>query len=178
MYHRYAVSQAHLHGGGRSDLPEALELVPATPSARRAGSGSRRNTSSATGSRDWVFTGTDPRQQGPGRPIRLMQAAGVKVLRWRKIRSAANPYDPAWELYLEERLAWKLTQTLAGRGRIEYLWKGQGGDVWCAGSRFRQRSSPGTSTIGSGAVEAAGDVRQLGVAARPLPSADPRRREG
>ena len=34
--------------------------------------------------------------QGKGWPIRLMQAAGVKVIRWRKIRSDANPYDPAW----------------------------------------------------------------------------------
>ena len=84
-----------------------------------------------------------------------MKAAGVKVLRWVKIRSAANPYDPEWELYLEERSAWKLTHTLAGRGRIEYLWKEQGGDVWCAGSCFRRKNSPGTFTIGSGAVEAA-----------------------
>jgi ribonuclease HI len=37
-----------------------------------------------------------------GWPIRLMKAAGVRVLRWRKIRSAANPYDPSWEAYLEE----------------------------------------------------------------------------
>ena len=47
--------------------------------------------------------------------------------RWVKIRSAANPYDPEWELYLEQRMAWKLTHTLAGQGRIEYLWKEQQG---------------------------------------------------
>ena len=56
-----------------------------------------------------------------------MRAAGVKILRWVKIRSPADPYDPEWELYLEQRLAWKLTHTLAGRGRIEYLWKEQQG---------------------------------------------------
>jgi 5-methylcytosine-specific restriction endonuclease McrA len=44
-----------------------------------------------------------------------------------KIRSDVNPYDPKWELYLEARLGWQLSQTLAGRGRIEYLWKEQEG---------------------------------------------------
>ena len=48
-------------------------------------------------------------------------------MRWVKIRSEANPYDPTWELYLEGRKAWKLGHTLAGQGRIDYLWKGQGG---------------------------------------------------
>ena len=56
-----------------------------------------------------------------------MKAAGVKVLRWKKIRSEANPYDPEWEPYLEERASWKWNQTLAGRGRIDYLWKDRGG---------------------------------------------------
>jgi RNA-directed DNA polymerase len=75
----------------------------------------------------WAFTGVIVDSKGQGWPIRLMKAAGVKVLRWRKIRSAANPYDPSWEPYLEERMVWKLGHTLAGRGRIEYLWKEQGG---------------------------------------------------
>ena len=79
------------------------------------------------GRRDWVFTGRIRDSQGKAWPIQLMHAAGVKILRWVKIRSAANPYDPEWELYLEQRLAWKLTHTLAGRGRIEYLWKEQQG---------------------------------------------------
>ena len=79
------------------------------------------------GDRDWVFTGVIFDSEGKAWPIRLMKAAGVKVLRWRKIRSEANPYDPAWELYLEERMAWKLGHTLAGRGQIDFLWKSQGG---------------------------------------------------
>jgi RNA-directed DNA polymerase len=79
------------------------------------------------GDRDWVFTGVLRDAKGKGWPVRLMKAADVKVLRWRKIRREANPYDPSWEPYLEERMVWKLGHTLAGRGRIEYLWKGQGG---------------------------------------------------
>ena len=56
-----------------------------------------------------------------------MEAAKVRIIRYVKIRSDVNPYDPKWELYLEARLGWQLSQTLAGRGRIEYLWKEQEG---------------------------------------------------
>lgn len=79
------------------------------------------------GDRHWVFTGTLFDQKGQGRPIQLMEAAKVQIIRYVKIRSAVNPYDPAWELYLEARLGWQLAQTLAGRNRIEYLWKEQEG---------------------------------------------------
>jgi RNA-directed DNA polymerase len=75
----------------------------------------------------WAFNGIIRDSKGKGWPIQLMKAAAVKVIRWLKIRSEANPYDPAWEPYLEERLTWKLGHTLAGRGRIDYLWKEQGG---------------------------------------------------
>ncbi len=94
------------------------------------------------GNRSWVFTGTIRDSTGSMRPIRLMQAAGVKVLRWRKIRSAANPYDPEWELYLEARSCWKLTHTLAGRGRIEYLWKDQGGRCVMCGQLLQAEEQP------------------------------------
>jgi RNA-directed DNA polymerase len=92
--------------------------------------------------RDWVFTGTIRDSTGSVRPIRLMRAAGVKVLRWTKIRSAANPYDPEWELYLEERSAWKLTHTLTGRGRIDYLWKEQGGRCVMCGQILQAEEQP------------------------------------
>ena len=69
-----------------------------------------------------------------------MHAAGIKVLRWVKIRSAANPYDPEWELYLEQRSAWKLTHTLAGR--IEYLWKEQQGRCVVCGQALRIEEQP------------------------------------
>jgi RNA-directed DNA polymerase len=94
------------------------------------------------GNRDWVFTGRIRDSKGSWHPIRLMQAAGVKVLRWVKIRSAANPYDPEWELYLEERSAWKLTHTLAGRGRIEYLWKEQRGRCVMCGRILQAEEQP------------------------------------
>jgi RNA-directed DNA polymerase len=79
------------------------------------------------GYRHWVFTGTRFDQRGQGRPIQLMEAAKVRIIRDVKIRCDVNAYDPRWELYLEARLGWQLSQTLAGCGRIEYLWKEQEG---------------------------------------------------
>ena len=89
------------------------------------------------GHRHWVFTGTLLNQKGQGGPIQLMEAAKVRIIRDVKIRSAVNPYDPEWELYLEARLGWQLTQTLAGRSRIEYLWKGQEGRCLVCGQPLR-----------------------------------------
>ncbi len=89
------------------------------------------------GHRHWVFTGTLWNQKGQGRPIQLMAAAQVRIIRYVKIRSAVNPYDPKWELYLEARLGWQLTQTLAGRSRIEYLWKDQEGRCTVCGQPLR-----------------------------------------
>ena len=89
------------------------------------------------GNRHWVFTGLLLNSKGQGRPIQLMSAGQVKVIRYVKIRSDVNPYDPKWELYLEARLGWQLTQTLAGRSRIEYLRKEQGGRCRVCGQPLR-----------------------------------------
>ena len=89
------------------------------------------------GHRHWVFTGTLLNQKGQGGPIQLMEAAKVRIIRYVKIRSAVNPYDPEWEPYLEERMGWQLAQTLAGRGRIEYLWKEQKGRCVVCGQPLR-----------------------------------------
>ena len=63
-------------------------------------------------------------------PIELMEAGKVGIRRYWKVRADANPYDPEWELYLEERLRWQLEGTLAGRSRIEYLLRG---GICCSG---------------------------------------------
>ena len=44
-----------------------------------------------------------------------------------KIKGDCTPYDPAWELYLEERLGVKMEKSLQGKRRWTFLWKEQGG---------------------------------------------------
>ena len=97
----------------------------------------KKNYFRQEGHRHWVFTGMLRNQKGQGWPIQLMAAARVKIIRYVKIRSAVNPYDPKWELYLEARLGWQLAQTLGGRSRIEYLWKEQEGRCVVCGQPLR-----------------------------------------
>jgi RNA-directed DNA polymerase len=89
------------------------------------------------GYRHWIFTGMLLDQKGQGWPIQLMEAAKVRIIRYVKIRSAVNPYDPKWELYLEARWVWQLTQTRTGRRRIEYFWKKQKGRCVACGQPLR-----------------------------------------
>ncbi len=96
----------------------------------------------ASGHRHWMFTGSLPNSKGEEVPITLMEANRVAIRRFVKIRSHANPYDPAWELYLEERLYWQLEGTLAGRGRIAYLWKAQEGRCLRCGQALRPSEKP------------------------------------
>jgi RNA-directed DNA polymerase len=94
------------------------------------------------GNKDWVFVGTLRDSKGKGWPIALMEAAKVRIIRQVKIRSEVNPYDPAWELYLEARMVWKLEQTLAGNSRIEYMWKEQGGQCRVCGQSLQIEQRP------------------------------------
>jgi RNA-directed DNA polymerase len=94
------------------------------------------------GHRHWIFTGTLPNKDGKRIAISLMEASRVAIRRHVKILSNANPYDPEWELYLEERLYRQLEGTLAGKGRIEFLWKGQGGRCGRGGQALRPSEKP------------------------------------
>ncbi len=57
----------------------------------------------------------------------LYAASRVPISRHIKVRAEANPYDPAWEVSVEERLGVKLAQTFSGRRRRLQLWNEQNG---------------------------------------------------
>jgi len=126
MYHRFAVS-SRIFAAVDDRIFWKLRRWCRKRHGQKSWGWIKRKYFQRMGEHAWVFTGVIRDSKGKGWPIRLMKAAGVKVLRWVKIRSEANPYDPAWELYLEERMAWKMGHTLAGRGQIDYLWRSQGG---------------------------------------------------
>jgi RNA-directed DNA polymerase len=79
------------------------------------------------GRRRWVFTGEVADGTGAPRTVRLFSALRVPIRRHVKVRAEANPYDPAWELYFEERLGVTLKQSLHRERRAGFLWDEQGG---------------------------------------------------
>ncbi len=79
------------------------------------------------GANHWVFCGEKADTNDTQRSIRLVQAAYVPIKRHTKIRGPANPYDPAWEVYFEERLGLKMADNLTGKRKLLEIWKEQHG---------------------------------------------------
>ncbi|MGD8968438.1 MAG: HNH endonuclease signature motif containing protein [Anaerolineae bacterium] len=79
------------------------------------------------GRRNWVFTGKVGNVDGTKKQVRLCQASKIPIKRHCKIREAADPYDPAWELYFEERHRRQMVEGLAGNRRLLRLWLEQKG---------------------------------------------------
>jgi RNA-directed DNA polymerase len=81
-----------------------------------------------SGNRHWHFFGTAKDRDGNTISNWLCHASATPVTRYKKIKGACNPYDPAWEVYLEKRLGVKMEKTLRGRRTLAHLWKAQGGN--------------------------------------------------
>jgi len=79
------------------------------------------------GQRHWVFCGQ--RRDATGRLYRLelFAAASVSINRHTKIKGAANPFDPAWELYFEHRLGVTMAENLHRRRQLLSVWREQEG---------------------------------------------------
>lgn len=75
---------------------------------------------SQKGTRDWVFSCNNGKTE-------LMKTSSVAIRRHVKIRGEANPFDPEWEEYFENRLGSKMQNSLAGRQKLLALWRSQKG---------------------------------------------------
>ena len=78
------------------------------------------------GDRHWVFSG-EMRLRGETRQLRLYSLAYTPIRRHTKIKGEANPYDPHWEKYFEQRLDVKTEGTLRGLKMLLFLWREQQG---------------------------------------------------
>src|SRR5262249_40512344 len=57
----------------------------------------------------------------------LAELSGIAIVRHQKVRGAAQPFDPEFEEYFEQRLAVKMERHLKGRRKLLFLWKRQAG---------------------------------------------------
>jgi RNA-directed DNA polymerase len=79
------------------------------------------------GERRYVLQGTMLDRRGKPRTIRLVKAKDVPIKRHVKIKATANPYDPSWEDYFEERLGLQMRDNLRGYDKLLKLWFNQNG---------------------------------------------------
>jgi RNA-directed DNA polymerase len=82
---------------------------------------------SRPGEEGWTFRGDVTGEKGGKHTVFLFRASALEIRRHVKVRGGANPYDPAWELYFEERIATQMSSTLTGQGTARYLWFEQDG---------------------------------------------------
>lgn len=80
-----------------------------------------------SGNRHWQFFGEASDDEGQPVSNRLFHAASTPIKRHTKIKGRANPYNPEWEVYLEERLGVKMASNLQGKRTLHYLWLEQNG---------------------------------------------------
>jgi len=77
------------------------------------------------GSRHWVFAANTLLPDGTSTVLRLALAKDTPIRRHTKIKGDVNPFDPADEIYLEDRLGSKMKSSLSGRRKLLRLWWAQ-----------------------------------------------------
>jgi RNA-directed DNA polymerase len=73
----------------------------------------------------WVFATQERQRDGTRKSVTLQNLAAVTIRRHTKVKADANPFDPKWEPYFEEREQ-RLMGNLLG-GRLRTLWLRQFG---------------------------------------------------
>jgi len=121
LYHRHVVSKKAF-----KDVDDAIfELLWRWVRRRHRNKSAgwvKRKYFRAVRGRSWMFHG-----EALGEDQVLTKAVRVAIERHVKVKGEANPYDPAWEVYFEQRLGVKMADTLKGRRQLLHLWKEQGG---------------------------------------------------
>jgi RNA-directed DNA polymerase len=79
------------------------------------------------GGNNWSFFGESCDNEGKPHKVRLLFASSTPIQRRVKIKSAANPYDMAYETYFEKREEDHMAETFRGTRTLRFLWKFQRG---------------------------------------------------
>ncbi|GIK43942.1 MAG: hypothetical protein BroJett011_77750 [Chloroflexota bacterium] len=77
--------------------------------------------------RRWQFFGQTLDQHRHKHQVGLVYASQTLITRHPKIKTQANPYDPQWETYFEQRLDTKTVNDLRGKRKLLHLWQSQQG---------------------------------------------------
>ncbi len=126
MYHRHVVSSTTFQSVDYA-IFQALWRWAKRRHPTKGARWIRARYFQTSGNRHWVFSGEVRGKDGQPRAVHLFAAHSLPIRRHTKIENRANPYDPQWEVYIEERLGLKMAASLQGRRTLLYLWKRQHG---------------------------------------------------
>ena len=79
------------------------------------------------GHRHWVFATETRGRRGELRLLTLRSAASTPIVRHVKVKSKANPFDPAWNSYFAQRKNKQMQERLQECGLPRRLWQQQAG---------------------------------------------------
>jgi RNA-directed DNA polymerase len=79
------------------------------------------------GQRHWVFATQTRGYTGEPRMLALIAASDTQIVRHVRVRSDANPFDPAWDSYFAQRKRARMLERLQARGFPKRLWQQQHG---------------------------------------------------
>lgn len=88
------------------------------------------------GTRNWVFAA----KADSGEMKELLRADATKIVRHVKIQKEANPYDPKWDVYFEEREGDRMFGSMNGRKRLIGMWRKQGRNCPMCGDEINKES--------------------------------------
>jgi RNA-directed DNA polymerase len=77
--------------------------------------------------REWTFFCETCDSDGPPSKVRLYRASSTPIKRHVKVKGEANPYDPAYETYFEQREGSHMLDTFRGSSTLRFLWHEQNG---------------------------------------------------
>ena len=76
---------------------------------------------------DWSFFGETCDDEGQPSQVWLRHARSTPIKRHVKVKGDANPYDPAYETYFEQREGAHMQETFRGTRTLRFLWHEQSG---------------------------------------------------
>src|SRR5208282_1620703 len=71
-----------------------------------------------TGSRNWVFSARLVSVEGQRERVTLAKASDTRIRRHTKVKGEANPFDPKWESYFEDRLGLRMRGDMKGKAKL------------------------------------------------------------
>lgn len=91
-------------------------------------------------SSNWRFFVEQRNEDGSTTIHWLRRASSTRIKRHLKVKAEANPYDPVWEVYFEEREAAQMADQPLGQRKLWWLWSEQDGLCPACGERLTRKA--------------------------------------